>query len=72
MCFQQRVWQLPRSAIEVSVHCRVLEWVKSFANERGLKHREDSVGNLVVYRPGSGGGEGAPPVVIQVLTSCRL
>jgi hypothetical protein len=27
---------------------------------------QDSVGNIVIMRPGSGGGEGAPPVVIQV------
>lgn len=47
--------------------CRVLQWVKDFAEQRGLKWRQDDVGNLVVLRPGSGGGEAAPPVVIQVL-----
>ncbi len=49
------------------VCCRVLQWVKDFAEQRGLKWRQDDVGNLVVLRPGSGGGEAAPPVVIQVL-----
>ena len=45
----------------------MLDWVKSFANERGLKWRQDAVGNLVVYRAQAcGGGEAAPPVVIQV------
>ncbi|KAK9826187.1 hypothetical protein WJX81_005747 [Elliptochloris bilobata] len=44
---------------------RVLEWVKAFANERSLNYRQDTVGNLVIYRSGSGGGEGAPAVVIQ-------
>jgi len=29
------------------------------------------VGNLVVLRPGSGGGEAAPPVVIQVRGALR-
>lgn len=26
---------------------------------------QDKVGNIVIYRPGSGGGEKAPPVIIQ-------
>ena len=56
-------------ALDQRAQRRVLQWVTSFADERGLKYRQDSVGNLVVYRPGSGGGEGAPPVVIQVLLS---
>lgn len=28
-------------------------------------HRQDAVGNLVIRRPGSGGGEAAPPVIVQ-------
>ncbi|KAI3439136.1 hypothetical protein D9Q98_001544 [Chlorella vulgaris] len=44
---------------------RVLDWLKAFAHERGLKWQQDGVGNIVIRRPGSGGGEGAPPVIIQ-------
>jgi dipeptidase D len=39
--------------------------LKSFAKDRGLDYKQDSVGNVVVYRKGSGGGEFAPPVLIQ-------
>ncbi|EFN51344.1 hypothetical protein CHLNCDRAFT_59267 [Chlorella variabilis] len=44
---------------------RVLEWLKRFATDRGLDWKQDKVGNIVIYRPGSGGGEKAPPVIIQ-------
>ncbi len=46
--------------------CRVLKWLKAFADERGLAWQQDAVGNLVIKRTGSGGGESAPAVVIQV------
>ena len=39
--------------------------LKKFAEDRGLEWRQDTVGNLVIYRKGSGGGESAPPVLIQ-------
>jgi len=45
--------------------CRVLEWLQTFASERGLQYQQDKVGNIVIKRPGSGGGEQAPHVVIQ-------
>ncbi|GLC42124.1 hypothetical protein PLESTM_001294000 [Pleodorina starrii] len=44
---------------------RVLQYLKDFAAERQLAWQQDAVGNLVIRRPGSGGGEGAPCVVIQ-------
>ena len=44
---------------------RILEYLKNFANERSFEMREDSTGNIVVLRPGSGGGENAPIVIIQ-------
>ena len=47
---------------------RVLKWLKAFADERGLAWQQDAVGNLVIKRTGSGGGESAPAVVIQ---ACR-
>jgi dipeptidase D len=45
---------------------RVLTWLTDFASKRGLTHARDDVGNMVIRRPGSGGGEAAPTVVIQV------
>ncbi|GIL81736.1 hypothetical protein Vretimale_1325 [Volvox reticuliferus] len=44
---------------------RVLQYLKDFATERQLAWQQDAVGNLVIRRPGSGGGEGAPCVVVQ-------
>ena len=44
---------------------RVIEWLKGFAADRKLECIQDGVGNLVIRRPGSGGGENAPPVIIQ-------
>jgi dipeptidase D len=43
----------------------VLAWLKAFADDRGLAWTQDTVGNIVIRRPGSGGGQDAPPVVIQ-------
>eukprot|EP00884_Botryococcus_braunii_P019726 jgi/Botrbrau1/6437/Bobra.0034s0013.1 len=44
---------------------RILQYLKDFAQQHGLKWRQDEVGNIVIYRPGSGGGEDALPVIIQ-------
>ena len=44
---------------------KVMAWIKEFAASKGLEWAQDEVGNLVVYRPGTGGGELAPPVIVQ-------
>lgn len=46
--------------------CRVLEWLRSFAAERNLRWKQDQEGNMVIFRPGSNGGEDARPVIVQV------
>ena len=43
----------------------VIDMLTQFAIDRGLDWKKDSAGNLVIYRKGSGGGESAPPVLIQ-------
>lgn len=43
----------------------VLTYVKGFAESNGLRWTQDAKGNLCVFRPGSGGGEDAQPVIIQ-------
>lgn len=48
------------------VSCRVLNFLKAFAKEHQLSSRQDDTGNFVILRPGSGGGEDAPTIVIQV------
>lgn len=40
-------------------------WLKDIAQQRGLACQQDAAGNVVIKRPGCGGGEGAPPVIIQ-------
>lgn len=44
---------------------RVLQWLKEFAEERGLTWDQDKVGNLVIHHPGTQSGVGAPTVIIQ-------
>ena len=44
---------------------QVMELLQQFAVDRGLEWKKDAIGNLVIYRRGSGGGESAPPVLIQ-------
>lgn len=45
---------------------RVIAYLQDFASKRKLEYKQDSIGNMVIRRPGSGGGESAPTVVIQV------
>lgn len=45
---------------------RVLQYLKNFANERKLAWQQDAIGNMVIKRTGTGGGENANAVVIQV------
>jgi dipeptidase D len=51
---------------------QVLAWLREFAATRGLEHEQDSTGNLVIRRPGSGGGQDAPIVVVQVVDVCAV
>ena len=44
---------------------KILKYLRNFATERNLKMREDSTGNIVILRPGTGGGEKSPTIVIQ-------
>jgi dipeptidase D len=39
--------------------------LRSWADSRGLAHRTDAVGNLIVYVPGAKGREKAPAVILQ-------
>lgn len=54
--------QLPRPSKHED---KVLAWLKAFAEERKLAYQQDAEGNMVIRRPGSGGGEGAPPIIVQ-------
>ncbi|HEX3129982.1 MAG TPA: aminoacyl-histidine dipeptidase [Thermoanaerobaculia bacterium] len=41
------------------------QYVLDLAGRKGLRHREDATGNLVIEKPASPGLEGAPTVVLQ-------
>lgn len=43
----------------------VMAHLRSWAESRGLKHRSDAVGNVIVYVPGTKGREKAPAVILQ-------
>jgi len=43
----------------------VIAWLKGYAQDRGLEWEQDTVGNIVIRRPGTGGGENAPAVIVQ-------
>lgn len=41
------------------------DWAEAFARERGLKHRRDELGNVVIWKDASPGYEGHPTVMLQ-------
>lgn len=51
---------------------RVIAYLQDFARKRKLEYKQDSVGNMVIRRPGSGGGDSAPTIVIQVRSSYNI
>ncbi|KAL3141936.1 hypothetical protein ABBQ32_004586 [Trebouxia sp. C0010 RCD-2024] len=60
--FFQALTQIPRPSKSED---KVIAYLQDFATKRKLEYKQDSVGNMVIKRPGSGGGESAPTVVIQ-------
>ncbi len=43
----------------------VSDWCAAFARERGLKYRQDELGNVVIWKDGTSGYEQAAPVILQ-------
>ncbi len=56
------ITQIPRPSKHEE---KIREHLVSFASSRGLTHKTDGVGNLVIQVPASPGKEGAPTVVLQ-------
>ena len=44
---------------------QVADWVVNFATERGLEARQDQTHTVLVRKPGQGGLEGAPPLILH-------
>lgn len=60
--FFEELSAIPRASYHEEA---VLDWIKSFADERKLPWHQDSAGNMVIQRPGMNGGEQAATVIIQ-------
>lgn len=45
--------------------CSVRAHLLDFAAARNLTSTVDGAGNVIIKRPGSGGGEDAPPILLQ-------
>ena len=43
----------------------ILEFLKKFADDRGLKNRTDEAGNIIIWKDGSAGYEKSEPVILQ-------
>ena len=54
--------EIPR---ESSHEEKIAEFLMDFAEERGLETEQDSVGNVIIRRPGSPGREDEEPVILQ-------
>lgn len=44
---------------------RVIAWLITFADERGLEHEQDEVGNLIIRKAATAGRESAKGVILQ-------
>ena len=43
----------------------VSDWLAEFARERGLRHQQDALNNIIIFKDASAGYEGAEPVILQ-------
>lgn len=43
----------------------ISDYCVTFAREHGLRHRQDSANNVIIWKPGSSGCENASPVLLQ-------
>jgi dipeptidase D len=57
-----RILTIPRGSKEED---RIRDYVLEVAGARGLEHRRDAAGNVVVIKPGSPGRESEAPTVLQ-------
>jgi dipeptidase D len=57
-----RILGIPRGSKEED---RIRDYVLEVAEARGLEHRRDAAGNVVVIKPGSAGRESDAPTVLQ-------
>jgi len=57
-----QILTIPRPSKEED---RIRDWVLGIADELGLEHEVDATGNVIVRKPASPGGEGAPTTILQ-------
>lgn len=54
--------QIPRMSKDER---RALAFIQSLAEKHSLRYASDTAGNLAVFRPGTGTGQGCDPVIVQ-------
>lgn len=57
--------ELTRIPHESGNMAAVSGWVAAFAKSRGLRYRQDGMGNVVIWKDASAGYEGHPAVILQ-------
>mmetsp|Transcript_90345 Transcript_90345/g.279478 ORF Transcript_90345/g.279478 Transcript_90345/m.279478 type:complete len:531 (+) Transcript_90345:50-1642(+) len=57
-----RIMRIPRCSGQEAA---IQSYIRTVADGRGLAVTEDTIGNLIVKRPGSGSGSKAEPVILQ-------
>lgn len=60
--FFEELCQLPHESHKTTA---ASDWAESFAKERGLKHRRDEAGNVIIWKAASAGYEDHSPVILQ-------
>ena len=60
--FFEELSRIPRESGHTAA---VSAWVEDFAKVRGLRHRRDALGNVVIWRDASPGYEDRPAVILQ-------
>lgn len=58
----EKLSAVPRASGDES---RAAGFLETFASDRGLPKRRDSVGNVLITKPGSGSAASSPPVALQ-------
>ncbi len=60
--FFEELCQLPHESHKTAA---ASDWAERFAKERGLKHRRDEAGNVIIWKNASAGYEDHSPVILQ-------
>jgi dipeptidase D len=60
--FFEEISQIPRCSKHEE---KIIEYLKSYAQKKGLEWKQDETGNVFIYKPASKGMENKPTVILQ-------